>query len=206
VRYERQIGDSVVVVNCEEDLSQQAAALLSKLEQLHGQGPPLHSGTVVQFGWSRLVLKPDGNDLVVCEPDFDHDPFSRTVPEVDRTLRVAAEQAGVCRLAKAVGPDVSFAQTVVIAKGHLSTPMIYLDRRDPEVNGFSGWYLGPSAEETTIDSQEQLEPVYIYQLLNLRPAVIKVLNLPINYLVVFSGDTIDMIFDATGTVVWPAQD
>ena len=36
-----------------------------------------------------------------------------------------------------------------------------------------------------------------------KEAVMKVLNLPINYLVVFSGDAIDMIFDSTGTVVWP---
>jgi hypothetical protein len=206
VRYERQIEDFIVVVQCGEDFAIQAEALLSKLEQLHRQGPALHSGTVVQFGWSRLVLEADGNNLVVCEPDFDGDPFHHTVPEVDRTLRVVSEQAGICRLVRAVGLDVSFDQTMIVTKGHLSTPRIYLDRRQPEVKEFSGWYLGPFEEKAPTQNQNQLESLYTYQLLKLRPAVLKVLDLPINYVVVFSGDTIEMIFDPTGTVVWPHTD
>jgi len=201
VRFERQIENFVVVAQCGEDLAIQAAALLSKLEQLHRQGPALHPGTVVQFGWSRLVLDADDNNLVVCEPDFDGDPFHHTVPKVDRTLRVVSEQAGICRLVQAVGPDVSFDQIMIVAKGHLATPRIYLDRRTSEVEGSSGWYLGPFEEEEPIQDQDQLEPLYLYKLLKLRPAVLSVLNLPINYVVVFDGDKIEMIFDSTGTAV-----
>ena len=193
----------MVVAHCGADLSVQAEALLAKLEQLHQSGPALHSGSVVQFGWSRLVLEADGTNLVVCEPDFANDPFSKTVPEVSWTLRVASEQAGICRLVQALGQDVSFDQTVLVAKGHLSTSRIYLDRRQPDVRDFSGWYLGPFTEEAPVHDQDQLELLYIFQLLQLRPAVLKVLNLPFNYVVVFNEDAIDMIFDSNGTVVWP---
>lgn len=204
MRFERRIENRVVVVNCGEDLSVQAAALLSKLEQLHRQGPALRAGAIVQFGWSRLTFERHEEDLVVCEPDFDNDPFSRTVPGVDRTLRVASEQAGICQLVRAVGQDASFDQTLTIAKGYISTPRIYLDRRPSEVRGFSGWYLGPFAEEGPANNLEQLEFIYIYQLLKLRPAVMKVLNLPINYVVVLSEDAINIIFDSMGAVVWSA--
>ena len=98
VRFERQIENLVVVAECGEDLVNQAEALLSNFEQLHRQGPALHPGSVIQFGWSRLVLEADNNNLVVCEPDFDADPIHQTVPTVDRTLRVVSEQAGICRL------------------------------------------------------------------------------------------------------------
>jgi hypothetical protein len=206
VRVERQIENLVVVAECGEDLAIQAEALLSKLEQLHRQGPALHPGSVIQFGWSRLVLEADNNGLIVCEPDFDADPIHQTVPKVDRTLRVVSEQAGICRLVHAVGQDVSFDQTMIVAKGHIATPRIYLDRRTPEVKGFSGWYLGPFEEEEPIQNQDQLERLYLYQLLKLRPAVLSVMNLPINYVVVFDRDKIEMIFDSTGTIVWPQSD
>jgi hypothetical protein len=202
MRFEREIEDFFVVAQCKEDLAIQASALLSKLEQLHRQGPALHPGTVVQFGWSRLVLEAEDKNLVVCEPDFDGDPFHHTVPEVDRTLRVVSEQAGICRLVQAVGPDVSFDQTMIVAKGHVATPRIYLDRRASELKEFSGWYLGPFDEGEPIQNEDQLEPRYLYQLLELRPAVLSVLNLPINYIVVFGGDKIETIFDSAGTVAW----
>ncbi len=206
MRFERQIEDFLVVAQCGEDLVIQAQALLSKLEELHRQGPALHSGTVVQFGWSRLVLEGEDDSLVVCEPDFDGDPFHHTVREVDRTLRVVSEQAGICRLVQAVGQDVSFDQCLIVAKGHIATPRIYLDRRTPEVKGFSGWYLGPFEEDEPIQNQDQLEPLYLYQLLKLRRAALSVMNLPINYVVVFDGDKIEMIFDSTGSLVWPQSD
>jgi hypothetical protein len=203
MRFERQIENFVVIALCGKDLADQAAALLSKLEQLHQRGPALHPGSVVQFGWSRLVLEADDQDLVVCEPDFDGDPFHDTVPEVDRTLRVASGQAGICRLVRAVGPDVSFDQTMIVARKHVAAPKIYLDRRATELGGFSGWYLGPFEEEVTVQNHGSLERLYIYQLLELRPAVLTVLNLPVNYLVAFSGDRIEMIFDSNGSVAWP---
>jgi len=203
VRFERQMGDHVVVARCGEDLSAPAEALLSKLEQLHEQGPTLQPGTSVQFGWSRLVLEADDGELVACEPDFDGDPFHHSFPEVDRTLRVISEQAGVCQLVGAVGPDASFDQTMIVAKGHLAIPRIYLDRRAAEVEWFSGWFLGPFEEEVEpIRDEDQLESIYLYELLKLRPAVLSVLNLPTDYVVVFDGSEIELIFDSTGTLAW----
>lgn len=99
---------------------------------------------------------------------------------------------------------MSFDQTMIVAKGHLATPRIYLDRRAAEVEGFSGWYLGPFDEEAeSIQDQDQLESFYLYELLKLRPAVLSVLNLPTDYVVVFDGAEIEMMFNSTGTVVWP---
>lgn len=202
MRYQRKIEDFVIVAHCGEDLAIQAAALLSKLEQLHRQGPALQPGTVVQFGWSRLMIEAYENNLVVCEPDFDGDPFHQTVQEVDRTLRVASEQAGICRLVSAIGQEVSFDQTIIVAKESLATPRIYLDRRSTATKGFTGWYLGPFEENSTVVNQDQIDCLYIYQLLKYRPAVLKALNLPVNYVVVFSEDEIETIFDSTGAVVW----
>jgi hypothetical protein len=202
MRYERQIAQFLVVAYCGEDLAIQVSSLFSVLERLHRQGPPLYPGISVRFGWSRLLLEGDNNTLTVCEPDFDGDPFSRVVPEIDRTLRVVSEQAGVCRLAGAVGADVSFDQTIVIGSGQITAPKIYLDRRQPEVADFSGWYLGSSEENAAVPNDDPLEPIYLFELLKFRPAVLKVLTLPVNYMATFSGDDIELIFDSSGTAVW----
>lgn len=196
--FQRKIGEYTVVVQCLEDLAIQATALLSKLEQLHSIGPALRPGTVVQFGWSRLTLELDGNNLIVCEPDYDGDPFHHTVPVVDRTLRVIMDQAFICRSLNSVGREVTFDQTIVVAKAAIDTPKIYLDRVETEINEFSGWYLGPTDGDSINEYKDQVESLYVYQLLNLRPAVMKILNLPFNCIVIFNGDTIETIFDSNG--------
>jgi hypothetical protein len=50
---------------------------------------------------------------------------------------------------------------------------------------------------------KDLELLYTYELVAQRPAVLKILNLPVNYLVVFDGDRIEKLFDANGNNLWP---
>src|SRR5438552_10115503 len=95
MKYSRQIGSHVVVAECGEDLSDQANALLETLEQLDARGPPLHDGSVIEFGWSRLVLRGADSELLVGEPDFGGNPLRDSRPTVDDTLRVLRDQGWV---------------------------------------------------------------------------------------------------------------
>jgi hypothetical protein len=146
-----------------------------------------------------------GRELTIGEPDFSGNALKNVVPEVDRTLRIIKAQAAICKLAGTVGPETYFDQTILVAKAHIKTPGIYMDRRETNNANVSGWYLGPVGASDA-PTENDLELLYTYQLVSLRPALLKTLCLPVNYLVVFDGDRINKLFDAKGHNLWPEND
>ena len=202
MRYELPLDNLLLVCHCAADLAPQAGGLLSKLAELHGQGPELRDGSIVQFGWSRLRLNLEENQLIVCEPDFSGDPLENFVAEVDRTLRVQAAQAAVCKRVGAIGPDVRFDQTIVMEKGCLSSSRLYLDRTVTTFEEFSGWFIGSRMDVSVNSRAEDLEVLLVHQLLQRRPVVLNSLQLPVGYFVTVNGQAVSAIQDATGAGVW----
>ena len=199
-RFTRPLGERTLVCQCSEALATQANAMLETLEGLHRRGPALHHGSTIQFGWSLLTLVEQDGDLLVCEPDFDGDPVDGTSPAVDRTLRVQARQAQVCRHAQAVGPTVRFDHTFVARRGFSDARTLYVDRTEP-FDEFSGWFVGPTPHTQLGLDEESLEVVFVHQLLALRAEVLDVLQLPVGYHVVIEDSRIAAIVDAGGVAV-----
>lgn len=56
----------------------------------------------------------------------------------------------------------------------------------------SGWYIGPEDQARALGSYEA---ILVYQLLALRPALMKVLALPVGYLVVCDRNRIEAILN-----------
>jgi hypothetical protein len=202
MKYQRQIGSFNVVAICADDLKEQAEALLDKLAELNDKGPALQDGTTVEFGWSLLTLRGNEDELVVCEPYFSNDPFQDYLPVVDDTLRVIAEQVAVLKRVGAEGVAASFRDKVVIAKGCLQANRLYLERKATQAAHDSGWYIGYIEEAETKKTIDDLEAIYVYQLLNQHRSLMQVLALPPGYLVVFNGNLIEAVFNEDDNNVW----
>src|SRR5687768_11008470 len=92
MRHQRRIGKFNVVAVCAEDLEEQAIGLLTKLDELNEIGPAIQDGTTIMFGWSLLTLRGSVDELLICEPDFDGNPFHDYLPQVEHTLRILIQQ------------------------------------------------------------------------------------------------------------------
>jgi hypothetical protein len=203
MRYECRMENRILACYCGDDLTVQANALLDNLQLLNARGPRLHDGSTIRFGWSLFRIVEKDAELIICEPDFDGNPFENVVADVDRSLRVQAEQVAICKLAGAVGePDVRFDQTILVDERRLNDPMVYLDRRPTEIPEFSGWYIGPSIDVARGADADGLEIVPVCELIKRRRPLLSVLQLPADYLAIFDGDEIHSIFDSTGQVIW----
>lgn len=205
MRFERPIDDWLLTCACGDDLAVQATALLAKLEELHRKGPPLRDGSTIQFGWSRLRLLATAEGLLVAEPDFDRDAESGVFPEVDRSLRVQAQQAAICAAVGAAGDDVRFDQTLVIEKDCLTKPILYLSRAVTQHREFSGWFVGTSPGIQSHAAPEALEIILVYHLLALRSPLLSVLQLPTGYLAMFNGAELATAFDPDGVRVYVSE-
>jgi hypothetical protein len=204
-RHTLRVGDVELVASCDDTYARPARSLLEAVASFHGKGKGLADGVTVQFGWSLLTLRRRGDELRVCEPDFDGNPLSEVREDVTCTLAVLVEQAVVVNRLDVEPVEVRFDETVLLARGCLAERRVYLERSEPEA-GDSGWYVGPVDSPAPEQRPENFEWLRVYELLGRRAPLLQALGLPTGYLVVFDGDQIDAVLDEDEQDVWAASE
>ncbi|MEW6432866.1 MAG: hypothetical protein AB1730_15280 [Myxococcota bacterium] len=194
----RTIGPNTVRVEVLERQRAQAEALLDKLAELDARGPRLQDGTTIDFGWSRLTLVDVDGILDVEEPEFRGDPFESRMPGAFETIGVAQDQVDVLRRVGVEGVDARFDSAVIVRRGCLSAPRIYLKRDEPEGRS-SGWYIGDVAHPEV--EKEDLEVITVADVFKQRSEAMRVLALPPGYMAVLDGSVIEAVVDPEGKVV-----
>jgi hypothetical protein len=202
MRVVHEFGGRSLVAHCDADLAEQASSLLRRIEEADGQVGGLRDGLLIELGWAPLRLQADPEGLVVCEPDYAGD-VNQFVASISRTLRVAADQTALNDALGAEGIPARYDQGVVLRRGALDVRHIYLHRREAVSDRDSGWYLGPADDIGEPPDASQLDAIHVYRLLNVRPALLRFMALPPEYLVVLDGDEIDAVVDPSNRRVWP---
>lgn len=193
----RDTDTSRLRVECAEAYARMAANVLDTFERLAGAGDPPRPGMQIRFGWSLLRLGEDGDALRVTEPDFAAWPRERWAPTIDVTLDVLAAQTALLHQLDVAGEDAFFDQAVIAAPGALAQPEIFLRRTDRISAEDSGWLLGTLDDPEALTRGHSLESVLIASLVERRRALLQALTLPTGFLVIFSGDSVQ-ILDAAG--------
>jgi hypothetical protein len=195
------LGGLKLVARCDDGLAVQARSLLELLAGLRGRGKGLADGVTVQFGWSVLTLRRRGKKLLVCEPDFDGDPFHDLREEVSCTLSVLVGMTAVVNRLGVKPVEARFDDKVVLAKSCLAERRVYLQRSEPRP-GDSGWYLGPVDRPAPKKHPDSYESLFVFELRRRRASSLQVLALPPGYLAVFDGDEVEAIVDPNNNDVW----
>ena len=182
---------------CSQEYERMAANVLDVFAKLAPR-----PGMQIRFGWSLLRLAEDGDALRVHEPDFAAWPEERWVPTIDITLEVLAAQTALLHRLDVDGEDVFFDQKVIAAPGAVAQPEIFLRRGDSLSEDDSGWLLGTVEDPEALTRGHGLEGVSIASLVGRRRTLLQALTLPSGFIAVFSGDSIEQIFDAAGRERW----
>lgn len=195
--FERYLHGTRVRVECDATLASAAQEVLSTVERLAGDRPP-KAGLRVHFGWSVLTLKndPDGG-LRAHEPDFAGDAMGATRPTLDTTLSVLARQVTLLRQLSVCSQEVSFDQSVVVARRAHAASAVMLTRWVPLDADDSGWMVDDALADTDADD-EQLAVVPVYELLVHWPAALAAVALPSGFRVMLEGGRITRVWEESG--------
>ncbi|MEJ9269659.1 hypothetical protein P4480_31620, partial [Bacillus thuringiensis] len=166
--------------------------LLSKVED------HLIDGFSIQIGWSVYSLYKYEEYYQIITRDYTKNPFKDKTEDLTIALWVQLEQSHCLRRLNMEGELIKFNDKIVIAKDVLQQEEFYLQRSSGCDEDDSGWYIGPINEEVS----GELETIYAYELLKMKPAIIQVLALPYNYLVVFEKDEIKSILNESDIDIW----
>lgn len=191
------IREPLFSLSCEPNLESHGVWLAGLVSSMETKNPGLYDGVTIQIGWSVLKLIQVGNDLVLHEPNFSGNPFVEYRPSVSTTLAVLAMQTALLSKLKCDGLPARFDDKVVIQKGCLSHNHIYAERSTPKP-GDSGWYIGSAEEKSSMAGPppvSELEAIWVFELLRLRPSVLEAMALPAGWLLRWNGSDIDAIAD-----------
>jgi hypothetical protein len=216
------VGEQTLSLICHPFLEVQAQwALQTVVDFVTKENPdsttPLTDGYSIEFGWSLVTISQDeenANLFVLCEPDFDEDPFAGMMKDLTRTLLVIMQMnAAITHTDTAETARIPrFDETIVMRKGALESERIYLERAEfnPDNESDSGWFIGivtdsPDSTSTGADSlsasekdeedlsPEDFEAMYVFELLYHRPDLLALLGLPTGYVVILEGEEITAI-------------
>jgi hypothetical protein len=192
----RVIGGRKMTAGCAAERQRLAEDLLTAIERA-SKRTGIREGMRIRFGWSVLTLEPEGEGLIVCEPDFDGDPLRAVRPGVDTTLDVTARQAALLKRVGVEPVDTTFDQMVIVARRAFDGETLQLFRTQPSGND-SGWSISSGDAQSPSDNPDDYEAVHSYTLLRHRPEALAVLPLPPEFGVVIEGPTIAAVLDPQG--------
>lgn len=146
----------------------------------------------IEIGFSVYILCRDERGYKVAAPDYGASPFSDITEDLTAAFLIQMETLELLQKYNINGETVRFDDELAVAKGSIDKPKICM-QRFRELDG-SGWCVNEisQGEDGTFSHVEadEYESVYAYQLLSLRPALLKALMLPYDYIAIFDGEDI----------------
>lgn len=179
----------------EEMLYPQVKHLLRAIETISKE--ELHNGYIIEVGFSLFILSETSEGYDITVPDYAGNPFADTTEDLTIAMWIQSEQTDMLRTYKLAGESLRFDDKIVVAKSSLEKPQISL-QRFPDLGG-SGWCVKAIEKDADGSYQnentEEYKVYYAYQLLQIRPALLKALVLPYDYIVVFDKEDIAEILN-----------
>lgn len=191
-------------IYCEEVYQPQAEWTLNTLKRIFEENDSLCDGVKIKFGWTVFTLQYKNAEFLVLEPNFLENPFEDLSYDITTSVSVLVKQRDFIAKIGVKPKEISFQDKVILAKGSLSETKIYLERSDTTKKNDSGWFIGYVEDES--NKNKQLEAIYLYELLKFRSSLLKVLNLPTNFLVIFNGDKVQSVLNENDKQIYSEVD
>ena len=191
--FEQDINGISFSAMAEVELQSQILTLFQIITEIPSQN--IKDGFVIEAGFSLFTLFGTDKAYRIKVQDYTKNPFSDTTDDLTVALRIQSEQLYLLRKYGIAGESVRFDEKILTVKGALSEKMIFMQRSGDCKKGDSGWCIRSAEDTDEHDEPSEYEAIYAFQLLKLRPAIIKVLPLPYEYIAVFDGEYIEAILN-----------
>ena len=188
---------------CDETLSVQAESILEMIGNTQKSKNILQDGYKIQIGWSMYFINLIDGELAITIPDYKKNPFKDTESDISLAVLVQMQQNDMLRQTNMEGEYVTFQDTMIILKDALDSSDLFFVREETEKAKDSGWYLGLLSDAENRESRPVSDyiSVHTYQLLTIKPELLKLLFLPTGSMAIIKYDEITEILDADNNLI-----
>lgn len=159
-------------------------------------------GYSLWMGWGPLDLAAEGDGYVVTSPDYTRNPETDTTRDLSSAMWVLMGQALLTQEARVEPVEVQYGDDVIVTREWQDSRMLALSRVDPDGDD-SGWFIQPFPPRTEggWDASE-LERIRLWEAVQLREAVGRVLALPPGITGIIDGESVrTVVRDSDQTVL-----
>ncbi len=187
------IGDERVHIRAQPGLGEQADATFAVLSGLAADGVAIVAGLRFPLGWTTLTLARRDGELYVLEPNYrERDPEAQRRRDLTATLEVWRDQRSLLSHVQVAAAPVNFDEEVLVIKGALEQPRVYMGRVPSPGGRLSGWRIAPTVGDIT---DSEIDYMTIHAIYRARPALLQVMLLPPGYLAFFDGNRLEALLD-----------
>lgn len=188
--YTNDINGTIYTIKVDDSLSFQSQILWKAIQDIPAD--KLKDGFKIEIGFSVYILRKNEIGYSVVSPNYETTPFSEITEDLTLAFLIQMEQLAILQKYHITGERIRFDDEIAVAKNSIAKPLICMQRfRDL---GGSGWCVNEisQSEDGTFFNADasEYESIYAYQLLHMRPSILKILMLPYDYLIVLDGDDI----------------
>ena len=190
--YRNSINGITFIAAAEEKLYPQVQILFQSIEEVPFEN--IKNGYLLEIGFTVFTLVEKDGVYIIFAPDYKNNPFTDTVEDLTAALRIQSQQIDLLKSYNIKWENIRFDDKIIVAKNALQENHIFMQRNSDCNKGDSGWCV-KSVDNDETDDADNYEAFYVYQLLELRPELLKVLAFPYDYIIVFEGDVLKAILN-----------
>lgn len=190
---QRKIGEISVKGTCEAEYEDILTSILETMEEMDADS--LEDGSLIQVGFLVFHLRKKQEGYVLYSPDFGKDANEDVTEDLTTALDIYRQQVVFEELLQVEGDAPSFYHGILITEGVFQEEKICVQRETPEQEGDSGWLIVPEEKEIP---EDKVGVIQAFELLQLYPAMLKVLTLPVGYTCIFVRGNLVAVYNEEG--------
>lgn len=192
-------GDQTILVHADPALDGEVERLFEVFAALRAEAFVIGDASELPIGWTRLRFAVEGATIRVLEPDYDNDPEHAWRPDISVSLATLARQRAVLELVDVPGEAIDFDRHVLVVRGALAQPDVFLLRVASPGGRMTGWRLSPTAG---MQPEDEVDSLPVHEILRARPELVDAMLLPAGYMAFFTGERLVTLVDEHDAVVW----
>ncbi|MFC1742772.1 hypothetical protein ACFL35_02175 [Candidatus Riflebacteria bacterium] len=199
VEFQRRIGKENFSVKCAPQYRAQVNWLFEILENKINNEGCIDIDGPLDIGLTSVQFKKSKNNVKILEHYPSLETSNEMRDDLTRTLSIIQEQKAFLKELGIDESPIRLKTKIVFDKNCLEEKKIFLERIEVEERNYSGWFIGTlDTKNKPEDRESNYQTITVSQLLENRPALVRVLGLPPGYMAIFDGHKVTAVINTFG--------
>lgn len=204
-KYEMNLNDKKVFFyhNNEEDIINIFEQILIQEENKY---KIIEDNKILQLGFNYYKIEKVKDEFQIYAIDYNKNPFKDFTEDLTQALDIMRNQLLITKKTGLISDEIiSFQDTMLVKKSALNSKELYLEKQQLKQENDSGWYMGSLNDTEKSDNPDDYTVIKLYELLNICPQALAILNLPVGTLAIIKNNEIVGISDSNNNEVYATE-
>lgn len=201
-KYEMNLNDKKVFFyhNNEEDIINIFEQILIQEENKY---KIIEDNKILQLGFNYYKIEKVKDEFQIYAIDYNKNPFKDFTEDLTQALDIMRNQLLITKKTGLISNEIiSFQDTILVRKSALTSKELYFEKQQLKQENDSGWYMGNLKDTEKSDNPDDYTVIKLYELLNICPQALAILNLPVGTLAIIKNNEIVGISDSNNNEVY----